>query len=297
LVQKYNLNIIELSTPIPLVAIDDKPVSSGFITHRTQNLNVYVNNVHSEQLSFNIIESPNHSIVLGAPWLEKHDPSISWSKRQVSFDSKQCIESCKSIPKPVSMVIQKNINTETGLDDEDKKMIIQFMTIMTTKTAKSELETLPEELKEFADVFSKQNADILPEHRPYDHSIELIDNQQPPWGPIYSFSEDELKTLREHLNENIAKGFIVPSKSPCDAPVLFVKKKDGSLRLCVDYRGLNNITKKNRYPLPLINDLLDRLGKAKYFTALDLRGALNTKLCLLDSQMPPLHSSTLSTMY
>jgi len=121
LVQKYNLNTIELPTPISLVAIDDKPVSSGFIAHRTQNLNVYVNNVHSEQLSFNIIDSPNHSIVLGAPWLEKHDPSISWSKKQVSFDSKQCTEYCKSIPKPVSMVNQKRINTETGLDDEDKK--------------------------------------------------------------------------------------------------------------------------------------------------------------------------------
>lgn len=86
-------------------------------------------------------------------------------------------------------------------------------------------------------------------------------------------SRDELKALSEYLKENLANGFIRRSSSPAAAPILFVKKKDGSLRLCVGYRGLNKITVKNRYPLPLINELMDRLSSAKVYTKLDIRNA------------------------
>ena len=78
-----------------------------------------------------------------------------------------------------------------------------------------------------------------------------------------------------YLDENLEKGFIQPSKSPAGAPILFVKKKDGSLRLCVDYRGLNKLTVRNRYPLPLIPELLDRLRIARVFSKIDLRGTYN----------------------
>ena len=81
--------------------------------------------------------------------------------------------------------------------------------------------------------------------------------------------------MRSYITENLAKGFIKPSKSPCGAPIFFVKKADGGLRPCVDYRDLNERTIKNRYPLPLISDLLDRLDGAKYFTKIDLRSAYN----------------------
>ncbi len=79
--------------------------------------------------------------------------------------------------------------------------------------------------------------------------------------------------LRYYVNTNLANGLIQPSKSPAGAPILFVKKKDDSLRLCVDYHGLNSITVKDRYPLPIINDLLDTLGTAVVFTKLDLKNA------------------------
>ncbi len=81
--------------------------------------------------------------------------------------------------------------------------------------------------------------------------------------------------MRDYLTKNLAKGFVQHSKSPTGAPILFVKKKDGSLRLCVDYCGLNKITKKNQYPLPLISSLLDWLSTEKIFTKLDLCGAYN----------------------
>lgn len=134
---------------------------------------------------------------------------------------------------------------------------------------------VPPEYHDFLDVFSKHEADILPPHRSYDHAIELEPGTTPPHGPIYRLSETELETLRTYLDEHLAKGFIRSSNSPAGAPIVFVKKKDGSLRLCVDYRGLNKITKRNRYPLPLIDSLLDRLRDSVLFTKLDLHGAYN----------------------
>ena len=92
---------------------------------------------------------------------------------------------------------------------------------------------------------------------------------------MYSLSELELATLRSWIKDNLDKGFIRRSTSSAGSPILFVKKKDGSLRLCVDYRGLNAITIKNRYPLPLIPETLDRIRTAQLFTTLDLRGAYN----------------------
>jgi hypothetical protein len=134
---------------------------------------------------------------------------------------------------------------------------------------------LLEKYKDFVDVFEKNNVDQLPAHRPYDCPIDLEERHSPPFGPIYGLSEPELQAMCDYLTENLAKGFVQHSKSPAGAPILFVKKKDGSLRLCVDYRGFNKITKRNQYPLPLISGLLDRLCTEKIFTKLDLRGAYN----------------------
>ena len=86
-------------------------------------------------------------------------------------------------------------------------------------------------------------------------------------------SPAELKVLREYLEDSLAKGFIRESTSPAGSPILFVPKKDGTLRLCVDYRGLNDISIKNRYPLPLINEIMDRVNGAKVFSKIDLKDA------------------------
>ena len=130
------------------------------------------------------------------------------------------------------------------------------------------------EYSNFSNIFSSDSTVELSEHtRINDHPIDLLDNKQPPYGPIYSLGLVELETLKTYIETNLASGFIRPSKSPAGAPILFVRKKNGSLRLCVDYRGLNNLTIKNRYPLPLIGESLDRLGRAKRFTQLDLTNA------------------------
>jgi len=127
----------------------------------------------------------------------------------------------------------------------------------TTASSGSDTEGVPECYHDFADVFSKSKAKSLAPHRDYDLKIEIEDGAKPPLGLIYPLSESELVALQEFIDEHLAMGFIRSSKSPFGAPVLFVKKKDGSLRLCVDFRRLNTITRKDKYPLPLISDLLD----------------------------------------
>jgi hypothetical protein len=88
-------------------------------------------------------------------------------------------------------------------------------------------------------MFEKKNANTLPKHRPYDYTIDLEERAQPPFGPIYTLSQDKLAILHEYINKNVEKGFIQHSKFPVGAPILLVKKKDDSLRMCVDYHGLN----------------------------------------------------------
>ena len=134
---------------------------------------------------------------------------------------------------------------------------------------------LPAKYHTYADVFDKVKAATLPHHRLYDCPIDLQPGEEPPWGPIYNLSPTELEVLRAYIEENLANGFIRHSKSPADAPIFFVKKKGGSLRLVVDYRNLNKVTIWNRYTLPLISSLLERVNGAKFFTKIDLRGAHN----------------------
>ena len=127
---------------------------------------------------------------------------------------------------------------------------------------------------DFADVFSPDLASELSKYTKINnHAIELVKSQQPLYRPIYSLGPVKLEILKAYIETNLANGFIRPSKSPAGAPILFDRKSDGSLRLCVDYRGLNNLTIKNRYPLPLIGESLNRLGRAKQFTQLDLTSA------------------------
>jgi hypothetical protein len=134
---------------------------------------------------------------------------------------------------------------------------------------------LPEIYREWASVFSEEEINRLPDHTEYDHRIELVEGAVPPFGPIYPLSEKELQALREYLRKELAAGKIRRSKSPAGAPIIFVGKPDGSLRLCVDYRGLNKVTIKDRTPLPLMSELRERLGRAKIFTKLDLKNGYN----------------------
>ena len=120
---------------------------------------------------------------------------------------------------------------------------------------------VPAKYSDFSDVFSAEEALVLPEQTDRNkHAIELEEDKEPPYRPIYSLGPVELKTLKTYIKTYLKTGFIRPSKSPTDVPILFDKKSDGSFCLCVYYWGLNNLTIKNQYPLPLIGESLEPLG-------------------------------------
>ena len=135
------------------------------------------------------------------------------------------------------------------------------------------LVTVPNPYLKYSEVFNEKNCNILPPHREYDCEIKLKDNSSLFYGPLYSLNEVEREELKKYLKKNLEKAFIRKFTSLAGEPILFVKKKDGTLRLCVDCRKLNNITIRNSYPLPLISEFLDRVKDAKIFTKLDLKSA------------------------
>ncbi|KAJ1037228.1 hypothetical protein NDA10_006024 [Ustilago hordei] len=186
---------------------------------------------------------------------------------------------------------------EEGHDDDDDEgnvsgiladtgaglSIVSDSFISTDKGVEMEVEVdkvvmaadIPKPYQHLRDVFDEVEADKLPHHTEHDLHLELIEGGKPPQGPLYLKGPKEMSKLRRYLDENLEKGFIRPSKSLARSPVLFIPKKDGGLRLCVDCRGLNEITVKNRAPLPLIEEQLFLLRKARIYTKLDLRAAYN----------------------
>ena len=123
---------------------------------------------------------------------------------------------------------------------------------------------------EFLDVFPEELPG-LPPHREIEFCINVVSDTAHVSMPPYRMASVELRELKEQLQELLVKGFIRPSTFPWGAPVLFVKKKDGTLRLCIDYRELNKVTVKNKYPLPRIDDFFDQLQGAQFFFKIDLR--------------------------
>lgn len=299
-VRRHNLPLFNLRQPRALEVIDGRPILSGDITHITKlRLNI---NSHIEELPMFVTKLGHYPIVLGLPWLRRHDPAIRFASNRITFDSDFCLLHCQNEPTVVdgisSAIFESDVKPEinpvvinsTAFSSLAKNrnnrygkvqlFALSLYDINQTLEKKQELEdnlasVIPSEYHEFLPLFSEAVARKLPPHRPYDHRITLKEGFTPPFGPLYSMSHEELKELKKWLEENLAKGFIRASSSPAGAPVLFAKKPGGGLRLCVDYRGLNEGTIKNRYPLPLIRETLNNLSKAKWFTKLDVRGAYN----------------------
>ncbi|KAH0658050.1 hypothetical protein KY289_026798 [Solanum tuberosum] len=158
--------------------------------------------------------------------------------------------------------------------------------LVRVKDSSSESPTLESVLvvNEFPEVFPDDIPGVPPE-REIDFGIDLLPDTQPIYIPLYRMAPAELKELKEQLKDLLDKGFIRRSISPWGAPVLFVKKKDGSLRMCIDYRQLNKVRIKNKYPIPRIDDLFDQLQGASHFSKIDLRSGYH-QLRVRDSDIP-----------
>ena len=181
-------------------------------------------------------------------------------------------------PEPEPMVIDG-----TRLEKGDRLFVLAGYTYSSEiaaqeaqqKLAKTLEEMVPEQYRDFMKLFSKEASDRLPEHGPFDHVIELVPGAKGFHSKTYPIAKSEQAALDAMLKEQLEKGYIRPSKSPITSPFFFIKKKDGNLRPVQDYRRLNEITIKDRYPLPLISELMDRLSEARIFTKLDVRWGYN----------------------
>ena len=157
------------------------------------------------------------------------------------------------------------------LDGLDRMIEDKMQERKPEETKESLKQKVPPTLHAYLDFFSKRESDTLAPHRTVDHKIELTTENTFRFYHLNKHLLEELTTIREYLATNLAKGFVVSSKAPFTSPVLFTRKPNGSLRFYVNYRKLNALIKKNRYPLPLIDKTLARLSKAKIFTKLDIR--------------------------
>ena len=289
LVRTRHLETREKKDPYQLQMADGSLFNMGKVSRETVPLKIAIQR-HHEEVTFDVIGLASHQVILGAPWLKMQNPMVNWRTGVLTFRETGNVTSSERIHQQRMMVHEK-LNQETitamaavtSTKDDSRRRSDSVDTsdgqpVNSTRVGRGKDEPLeiPEDYQQYKELFREElDARALPKHQPWDMEIELEPGREPTSGPIYSLSEKELRVLREYIDENLKKGFIRESKSPAGYPILFAPKKDGSLRLCVDYRKLNDITIKNRYPLPNIGELQDRLGKARIFTKLDLRGAYN----------------------
>jgi hypothetical protein len=198
--------------------------------------------------------------------LQKVNPVIDWKNASwtYSIDSQgiELIRSKKELKKVVRKAKMALILTESSATQPTFNNEINDI---------SKQNAFPPEYENYANVFSTKQAGLLLSHYNLEHRIKLENGKMPPFGPIYAFAKKEQQKLCKYLEINLQRGLIRYSRSPAGAPILFVPKKNGKLRLCVNYRKLNQITKKNRNTLPFISEILDKLGSAKIFIKFDLK--------------------------
>lgn len=280
--QDLSCDLLTLQNPLKVSAVDGNPLGLGHIHQCTTALHVRIGD-HEENLQFHIIHSPKIPIILGHPWLVTHNPLIDWSKGVIV--SWRCKGSSlntmfgQSTKDSTLCHCPLPLETQPEPPRHTKAIPLDIMTIPKPQIVPKSLNTPPEisrvppEYSDLAEVFSKTRAASLPPHRPYDCPIDLLPGTCPPRGKLYSLSGPERAAMEKYVHESLDSGFIRPSTSPAGAGFFFVGKKDGSLRPCIDYRGLNSITVKNRYPLPLMTTAFEILQGATIFTKLDLRSA------------------------
>lgn len=219
----------------------------------------------SYRSTFDVLDLPGYDMILGMPWLRSLNVTVDFA----AMDWK--------VPEqPPAVRVIKAATLRETLEEADEVMLLSV------REHHGEGQAADREVVELLDrhaaIFPTTEPDTLPPLRPGDdHDIQVTayGDEHPYSRQPYRLSTPELAVLRETLRKQLAAGHIRPSKSPWGAPVLFVKKKDGSLRMCVDYRGLNAVTIRNNFPIPRIEELVDTLAGAKYFSTIDLWGAYN----------------------
>ena len=216
-----------------------------------------------------VLESQGLDVILGMDWLVLYKGSIDCVERSITLTN----------PEGRRFKIWSKSKTKKAMVNSIKEVSIEQIPI----------------IKDYPDVFPEELPGMPPD-RDIEFLIDLIPGTSPIAKRPYRMPANELAELKKQICELQAKGFIRPSSSPWGAPVLFVRKKDSSLRLCIDYRSLNDVTIKNKYPLPMINDLFDQLEGASIFSKIDLRSGYH-QLKIREQDIPKTAFSTRYGLY
>lgn len=226
---------------------------------------------HYTRESFEVAPmADEYDAILPNWWIERHPRVASSNSHQNSdlFTTPYCLENCtKETAEAFSLEWDEDV-----LTDPNAGVLGLVCAAPTESELKDAIDRVPDVFKAYTPLMTTEAALVLPEHSPYDHAIDLKEGSTPPWGPIYPLNETELGELRNWLEKMTKMGAVRPSKSSCSSPMLFVPKGHGrGLRLCIDYRGINKITVPNRYPLPNMDELRERVRGSTWFTKLDLK--------------------------
>ena len=327
--KQHKIPIIPLSQPRKLRQGDEKVASSIISQITLIRLDL---NGHEEEVPCLVTPLGTFDVILGMPWMELHDPSASFKRRLLTFESDYCMTHCLAEHKPVTVHSQRRGAHQNGpkITDADIAEVSAFAFAKLGKKAENQVTALwpkdfeqllrdgqntlpnvpgltadvaalspedyekffnkmrkptmsmeelrrlvPPEYHKWIEVWNPRKANQLPPHRSINHAIDLHPGSTPPAKRAYGMSRDQAAVVKEYIDEMLGKGYIRPSTSPYAAPVLIVKKPDGGLRICVDYRALNAVTIKNRNAPPLIRETLAKLCAARIYSKFDIIAAFN----------------------
>src|SRR5258705_293864 len=281
--ERMNLEMTLKPESQDLILADGKPFPIGKITHScTLKLTI---DQHEEDLTFQVTKLAGWDLIVRKPWLRRHNPLINWEKNTCAFHSGYCQSHCLPVrPKPtppepkkdrIALISRAAFRIPIARPGAEYFVIAIFAPESDssgTAPGLTELsaQLIPPEYYDFLSIFSEEEAKALPPHHYVDHAIPLVEGGKPPFGRMYSISDNDLKELKLWIEENLAKSFIRASSSSAASPIIIVQRLGSTPRICVDYRALNYITMKDRHPLPRIEETLNQIRGARYFTKIDL---------------------------
>jgi Reverse transcriptase (RNA-dependent DNA polymerase)/Retroviral aspartyl protease/Retrotransposon gag protein len=262
--QGVNCKLIDTTPLIVMLATGEKKVTDSKCTGLRFSLQE-----HEFCDDFRVLDIKGYDIILGIDWLTQYRPmEIDWLEKWVAFKKEgvpirlQVREETSSIHMCDTINVQKEIK-------RGSEVLVAHVMLIQNEVSKITESEFQDTVDQFRDVFEEPKG--LPPQRPCDHQITLLPNTAPVNLRPYRYNYFQKLELDKIIEELLKNSVIQPSISPYASPALLVKKKDGTWRLCVDYRRLNEKTVKNKYPVPVIDDLLDQLHGAKYFSKIDLR--------------------------
>jgi hypothetical protein len=269
--------------PVKITTADSSTMSQGYVK---ADLEIYssTGNYVSRQCGFQILSKIPYDVILGIPWIKSEKANLT---HQFGLSLGDGTKLENDVYGPTRLITRNEFTDDMNRKQYESLCLVNIREFNEENAQGVEepaccvlnaCEQDPDATKaldillhDFDDVLVDELPDGVSEKVDFSHKIDLIDPEaKPPCAPVRRMSPAELTELKHQLKLLSEKKFIKPSKGPYGSPVLFAKKKDGSYRMCIDYRALNSLTKKNRYPLPQIDTILDAIQDAKYFSSLDL---------------------------